>query len=74
MVIKPLNGVDNTKVQPIIRRLSNVQVAITPFQLTPINAVTKQVLNQMISFNEYQGAVTPLQNYGRTSAQGQKSR
>ena len=53
MVIKPLNGVDNTKVQPIIRRLSNVQVAITPFQLTPINAVTKQVLNQMISFNEY---------------------
>ena len=54
MVIKPLNGVDNTKVQPIIRRLSNVQVAITPFQLTPINAVTKQVLNQMISFNEYQ--------------------
>ena len=54
MVIKPLNGVDNTKVQPIIRRLSNVQVCITPFQLTPINAVTKQVLNQMISFNEYQ--------------------
>lgn len=24
MVIKPLNGVENTKVQPIIRRLSNV--------------------------------------------------
>ena len=31
MVIKPLNGVDNTKVQPIIRRLSNVQVCITPY-------------------------------------------
>ena len=54
MVIKPLNGVDNSKVQPIIRRLTNVQVAITPFALTPINQVTKQVLSQMISFNEYQ--------------------
>ena len=65
MVIKPLNGVDNTKVQPIIRRLSNVQVAITPFQLTPINAVTKQVLNQMISFNEYQENVNnPHQHEG----------
>jgi len=28
-------------------------VAITPFQLTPVNQVTKQVLDQMISFNEY---------------------
>ena len=54
MVIKPLNGVDNNKVQPIIRKLSNVQVAITPFQLTPINQVTKQVISQMLSFNEYQ--------------------
>lgn len=53
-VIKPLNGVDNTKVQPIIRKLNNVQVAITPYQLTPINQVTKQVISQMISFNEYQ--------------------
>ena len=64
MVIKPLNGVDNTKVQPIIRRLSNVQVAITPFQLTPINAVTKQVLNQMISFNEYQENVNNPEGQG----------
>ena len=64
MVIKPLNGVDNTKVQPIIRRLSNVQVAITPFQLTPINQVTKQVLSQMISFNEYQ------ENINATDGQG----
>lgn len=54
MVIKPMNGVDNTKVQPIIRRLSNVNVAITPFQLTPIHQVTEQLLGQMISFNEYQ--------------------
>ena len=44
MVIKPLNGVDNTRVQPIIRRLQNVQVAITPYHLTPVNQVTKQVL------------------------------
>jgi hypothetical protein len=52
-VIKPLNGVDNTKFQPIIRRLSNVKVAITPFQLTPLHKVTKDILGQMISFNEY---------------------
>ena len=54
MVIKPLNGVDNNKVQPIIRRLNNIQVCITPFQLTPVNSVARQVLSQMISFNEYQ--------------------
>ena len=72
MVIKPLNGVDNTKVQPIIRRLSNVQVAITPFQLTPINAVTKQVLSQMISFNEYQENVNnPHHEGGGQGAVGQ---
>ena len=52
-VIKPLNGVDNTKLQPIIRKLSNVNVAITPFSLTPLNQVTKPIINQMISFNEY---------------------
>jgi len=31
LVIKPLNGVENSKVQPIVRRLDNIKVAITPF-------------------------------------------
>jgi hypothetical protein len=53
-VIKPLNGVDNLKLQPIIRKLSNVNVAITPFALTPLHQVTKPIISQMISFNEYQ--------------------
>jgi cell division FtsZ-interacting protein ZapD len=52
-VIKPLNGVDNSKFQPIIRRLDNIKVAITPYQMTPLHKVTNQVLQQMQSFNEY---------------------
>ena len=62
-VIKPLNGVENTKMQPIIRKLDNVKVCITPFQLTPLHQVTKQFLNQMISFNEYQEV---SQNHGNS--------
>ena len=31
IVIKPLNGVDNTKFQPIIRLLDNIKIAITPY-------------------------------------------
>jgi hypothetical protein len=53
MVIKPLNGVDNNKFQPIIRKLSNIQVSITPFVMTPLHKVTKEMLNQMMSFNDY---------------------
>ncbi len=53
-VVKPLNGVDNPKFQPIIRHLQNIQVAITPYQMTPLNQVTSQFLSQMVSFNEYQ--------------------
>lgn len=52
-MIKPLNGVDNTKVQPIVRRLDNIKVAITPYQMTPLHKVTNQVLQQMQSFNDY---------------------
>ena len=40
IVIKPLNGVDNTKFQPIIRLLDNIKIAITPYQLTPLHKVT----------------------------------
>jgi len=31
MVIKPLPGVDSTKIQPIIRKLTDIEVAITPY-------------------------------------------
>lgn len=53
-VVKPLNGIDNQKFQPIIRQVQNIHIAITPYQITPINTVTKPFLSQMISFNEYQ--------------------
>lgn len=35
-----------------MRRLDNVKVCITPYQLTPLHQVTSQVLSQMQSFNE----------------------
>jgi len=53
MVVKPLNGVENIKLQPIIRKINDVKFAITPYQMTPLNKMTNQVLGQMISFNEY---------------------
>jgi len=36
-VVKPLNGIDNPKFQPIIRELQGIQVAITPYQMTPLD-------------------------------------
>jgi hypothetical protein len=44
-VVKPLSGIDNPKFQPIVRQLSNIQVAITPYQMTPLNQVTNQFLS-----------------------------
>ena len=52
-MIKPLNGVDNVKFQPIIRKLDNIQIAITPYPMTPLHKMTKQVLIHMQSYNEY---------------------
>ena len=40
MVIKPLNGVDNLKVQPIIRKLNDIRFAITPYPMTPLHKMT----------------------------------
>ena len=53
IVIKPLPGIDNPKFQPIIRQVQNLSVAITPYQVTPINQVANQFLSQVISFNDY---------------------
>jgi hypothetical protein len=51
--VKPLNGIDNPKFQPIIRQVQNINIAITPYQMTPIHQVANQFLSQMISFNDY---------------------
>jgi len=52
-VVKPMPGIDNQKFQPIIRQVQNIKISITPYQMTPINAVTKPFLSQMIEFNDY---------------------
>jgi hypothetical protein len=56
VVIKPLNGIDNQKYHPIIKNLDEIDVAITPYSITPINSMTKPFINQLKSFNEYEGA------------------
>ena len=33
--------------------MDEIDVAITPYQMTPLNAVTKPFINQLKSFNEY---------------------
>ena len=54
VVIKPLNGIDNQKYHPIIKNLDDVDISITPFSITPINAMTKPFINQLKSFhNDY---------------------
>jgi len=52
-VIKPLNGIDNQKYHPIIKNMSDIEVAITPYVMTPIASMTKAFISQFKSFNEY---------------------
>ena len=33
--------------------MEDIDIAITPYQMTPLNAVTKPFINQLRSFNEY---------------------
>lgn len=33
--------------------MEDIDIAITPYQMTPLNAVTKPFINQLKSFNEY---------------------
>jgi len=44
-VVKPLHGIENQKFQPMIKNLDDVEIAITPYQMTPLNAVTKPFIN-----------------------------
>jgi hypothetical protein len=34
--------------------VQNIQIAITPYQMTPISTITKPFLSQMLEFNDYQ--------------------
>lgn len=53
IVVKPLNGIENQKYHPIIKNMDDIDISITPYQMTPLNAVTKPFINQLKSFNEY---------------------
>jgi hypothetical protein len=53
IVVKPLNGIENQKYHPIIKNMDDIDVSITPYQMTPLNAVTRPFINQLKSFNEY---------------------
>ena len=44
-VIKPLNGIDHPKFNPIIRQVKNIYITITPYQMTPVNQITKEFLS-----------------------------
>ena len=33
--------------------MDDIDISITPYQMTPLNAVTKPFINQLKSFNEY---------------------
>ena len=53
VVVKPLNGIEIQKYHPIIKNMQEIDVSITPYQMTPLNAVTKPFINQLKHFNEY---------------------
>lgn len=52
-VVKPLTGIENQKFAPIIKKMDDIDVAITPYQMTPLAAVTRPFISQLKSFNEY---------------------
>lgn len=52
-VVKPLPGIENAKFAPIIKAMDEIEVAITPYVMTPLATVTKPFISQLKSFNEY---------------------
>ena len=54
-VVKPLKGIESSKFQPIIRQLTNVQVAISPATLSPASKMTKKLLYSYKSCLSYGG-------------------
>ena len=45
IVVKPLNGIDNQKYHPIIKNMDEIDVSITPYVMTPLNAITKPLIS-----------------------------
>lgn len=45
LVVKPLHGIENQKYHPIIKNMDDIQVSITPYTMTPLNAITKPFIN-----------------------------
>ena len=44
-IVKPLPGIENAKFAPIIKAMDEIDVAITPYVMTPLAAVTKPFIN-----------------------------
>ncbi|CAI2372323.1 unnamed protein product [Moneuplotes crassus] len=44
--VKPLNGIESNKFQPLIRKLKDVNVMITPCELSPAYKVTNNLLKE----------------------------
>ena len=53
VVVKPLAGIDNQKYHPIIKNMDEIDISITPYVMTPLNHITKPLINQLKSFNDY---------------------
>jgi len=43
-VVKPLAGIESSKYQPLIRKVANGEVLITPSELSPAYKITRKVL------------------------------
>ena len=46
-MIKPLNGIDNSKFQPIIRELLDVKIELALCKIKPVNKAIKKMLRDV---------------------------
>lgn len=51
-VIKPAFGIDYQKYHPIIKVVDDKGMCLTPYQMSPLNAVTGPFINQLKDFAE----------------------
>jgi hypothetical protein len=65
-VVKPLNGIECQKFQPIIRKVQNIEIAISPCDMTPLNKVAGEYLSQMKLFHSeyHENLVSGLSKQG----------
>ena len=45
--MKPLIGIDNCKFQPIVRRLKNLNILLTPPDIAPSAPIVKKLLKKI---------------------------